>query len=233
MGTSSRPRKNPFKGQGLVPGLTLHLEFTLGERQEALVTQVEQVDESELTVLVPIQRLQKRPLPAGHAVYVTYVHRKVQFSFVSTVNGHSPDGEYDILEAPGTIRSSERRSAFRLTTTLRPRSLYRLVIDRDNLANEASLGEIEGTLVDIGEGGVCLNTRITAFVGERIGIQVDLPQVGTMTARLRVVAIEEPLDGRRNRRIHCSFTDLGRPDRERIAQYLMRRQLEMRRRGQL
>ena len=60
MGTSSRPRKNPFKGQGLVPGLTLHLEFTLGERQEALVTQVEQVDESELTVLVPIQRLQKR-----------------------------------------------------------------------------------------------------------------------------------------------------------------------------
>ena len=231
MGTSSRPRKNPFKGQGLVPGLTLHLEFTLGERQEALVTQVEQVDERELSVLVPIQRLRKRPLPSGQAVQATYFHQRMQFSFVSIVRSHSEDGEHDILDAPRTIHSQERRGAFRLPTALRPSSLYRLVIDRDSTA--AGSVEIDGTLVDLSEGGICLSTRGAAAIGERIGMQVELPQVGAVTARMIVVAIDEPLDGQRNRRVHCSFTDLGRTERERIGRYVMRRQLEMRRRGQL
>jgi c-di-GMP-binding flagellar brake protein YcgR len=232
MGTSSRPRKNPFEGQGLVPGLTLHLEFTVGERLEATVTQVQEVDAASVTVLVPMQRLRKRPIPAGQAVGASYVHQRVQFRFVSSVRSHSEDGELEVLDAPRVIRSSERRGAFRLTTALRPSALYRLVVDRDRPIEDGQ-DALEGMVVDVSEGGVCLSTRFDATIGERFGMQVDLPVVGRITTRLRVAGIEEPLDGRRNRRIHCAFIELGRADRERIARYLMRRQLELRRRGQL
>jgi hypothetical protein len=34
-------------------------------------------------------------------------------------------------------------------------------------------------------------------------------------------------------RVHCEFTDISRAGRDVIARYMMRRQLEMRRRGQL
>ena len=232
MGTSSRPRKNPFEGQGLVPGLTLHLEFAMGQSREALVTQVEDVDETALVVLVPIQHMRKRPIPAGQSIAASYVHQRLEFSFVSTVLSHSEDGEYDVLEAPRMIHSEQRRRSFRLATSLRPTATFRLVVNRENPQEDGQM-EIEATVVDISEGGVCLSTRSNTNVGERLGIQVELPQVGQMTARMRVVAVEEPLDGRRNRRVHCAFTGLGRPDRERIAKYLMRRQIEMRRRGQL
>ncbi len=233
MGASSLPRKNPFEGQGLVPGLTLHLEFTLGERQETMVTQVEHVDEQELAVLVPMHRMRRQPLPVGQAISASYFKQRLEFTFVSTVRGHSSDGQHDLLDAPRLITSTERRGAFRLPTALRPSSLFRLVIDKENPSDDPTSADIEATLVDLSEGGVCLSTRIGAAMGERLGIQVELPLIGVMTARMKVVAIEEPLDSRRNRRVHCAFTDLGRPDRERIAKYLMRRQLEMRRRGQL
>ena len=232
MGIASLPRKNPFEGQGLVPGLTLHLEFTVGERCEALVTQVQEVDEKSVTVLVPMQHLRKRPVPVGQPLGASYVHQRLQFHFVSSVREHSDDGELQVLAAPRFIQSSERRRAFRLQTALRPTALYRIVVNGANPLDDDQ-DVLEGTLVDISEGGACLSSRLETTIGERFGLQVDLPAVGRITTRLRVAGIEEPLDGQRNRRIHCAFIDLGRMDRERIAKYLMRRQLEMRRRGQM
>lgn len=232
MGISSLPRKNPFEGQGLVPGLTLHLEFTVGEHSEALVTQVQEVNEGSVTVLVPMQRLRKRPLPDGQPIGASYVHQRLQFHFVSSVREHSDDGELEVLAAPRFIQSSERRRAFRLETALRPASFFRIVVNGENTFDDDQ-DALEGTLVDISEGGACVSSRIATTIGERFGLQVDLPAIGRITARLRVAGIEEPLDGRRNRRIHCAFIELGRADREGIAKYLMRRQLEMRRRGQI
>jgi hypothetical protein len=69
--------------------------------------------------------------------------------------------------------------------------------------------------------------------GERLGMTLPLPSIGDITARERVTGTDEPSTGFRNLSIHCVFTDITLADRDRIARYLMRRQLEMRRRGQL
>ncbi len=231
MGASSLPRKNPFESQGLAPGLTLRVEFRVGELQESLVTQVQDVDESGISVLVPMQRLRKRPLPLGQTIRASYFHQRMEFRFGCEVTGHSPDGEVDYLTFPRSIRSSERRDAFRLQTALKPSSLFRLVIDPAT-ANDVP-NDLDGMVVDLSQGGMCISTRALVLAGERLGVQVELPQLGLVTARLRVQSVEQPARGHRNMKLHCMFTDLGRADRELIAKFLMRRQLEMRRRGQL
>jgi c-di-GMP-binding flagellar brake protein YcgR len=68
---------------------------------------------------------------------------------------------------------------------------------------------------------------------ERLGVQASLGDAQEFTARMIVTGVEDPAAGRRNRRVHCHFTDISRADREKVAKFLMRRQLEMRRRGQL
>ena len=50
---------------------------------------------------------------------------------------------------------------------------------------------------------------------------------------MRVVEVEAPPKGRRNYHLHCVFHGLARTEQDRIARYLLRRQLAMRQRGQL
>jgi c-di-GMP-binding flagellar brake protein YcgR len=107
--------------------------------------------------------------------------------------------------------------------------VYRLVVDAETEEPEL----VEGTIVDLSEGGCCFSTRSFAMPGERFGLHAVLPEAGEIHARMRVTFIRDPQPGNRNRRLHCEFTDIGRADRDIIARYLMRRQLEMRRRGQL
>jgi len=149
--------------------------------------------------------------------------------FVTEVEGHSDDGLFEYLRLPGAIESTERRRNFRLPAAIRPESLYRLVVDSET--DEPDL--LEGTVVDLSEGGCCISTRSFAAPGERLGLQAILPEAGEIQARMRVTFVRDPQPGNRNRRLHCEFTDISRAHRDVIARYMMRRQLEMRRRGQL
>jgi c-di-GMP-binding flagellar brake protein YcgR len=232
MGASLQARKNPFEAQGLVPGVTLRLEVFVGQDVEELSTRLETVQADRLGVLVPIMRRRPRPLPTGSMARVSYVRNRLRHGFLTEVMGHSDDGELDFLVPPSTIESSDRRSAFRLVCSLKPKSLYRLVIDPDNPPAEGE--ELpEATVIDLSEGGVGLITRNRVSAGERLGIQVELPEAGELKARLRVVGINEPTQGGRLRRVHCTFLELSRYDRDLVARFLMKRQLEMRRKGQL
>jgi c-di-GMP-binding flagellar brake protein YcgR len=231
MGAPSPSRKNQYASQGLEPGVTLRLEVSVGERLESFATVVEEVNDERLAVLVPMARLRLRRLSTGSIVHAEYVHRNRRCGFISEVIGHSDDGVHEYLRVPAHVDSFDRRSNFRLETSLKPSSLYRVVVDPGEAEADPELAGC--TLVDLSEGGCCLSSRQRIDTGTRIGLVVDLPQVGSIQTRMRVVTVDEPRTGQLNRRWHCSFTDISPGDRDRIARFLMRRQLEMRRRGQL
>lgn len=229
MGGLPLPRKNPFMAQGLLPGLTLRLDVSSGGEGESHVTRVEDVDQSHIAILVPMRGLRPRPFSAGTLIHAHYVHQQKRWMFVTEVEGHSEDGMYEFLRLPGAIESTERRRNFRLPAAIRPDSLYRLVIEADTAEEDP----LDGTIVDLSEGGCCISARGFALPGERLGVLATLPEAGEIRARMRVTFVREPSPGNRNRRLHCEFTDITRSDRDTIARYMMRRQLEMRRRGQL
>ncbi len=192
MGAFQPSRKNYFRAEGVVPGLKIQLELNVGNRTELYASQVEDIDGERLGVLVPMVRLQRRPLPSGSLVRVSFVHNKRRRRFVTEVVGHSANGMVDYLQLPPRVEDSDRRQSFRLDTNLKPRHLYRLVIepqpegDGDNAPPTASedASNLPGVVVDISEGGICLSTRAVVEYGDRLGILVDLPEVGELQAAL-------------------------------------------------
>lgn len=230
MGASLPQGKNPFMAQGLLPGITVQLDAHSGRDSETYVTRVEDVDDEQITVLVPMRGLRPRPFAAGTLLHAGYISRQKRWRFVTEVIGHSPDGLHEYLRAPAGIESTERRRSFRLPAALKADSLYRLVVDAERAQSEEPLA---GMIVDISEGGVCISSKAFAQPGERLGLVATLPEAGSISARMRVTMVREPERGNRMRRIHCEFTEISRGNRDVIARYMMRRQLELRRRGQL
>ena len=228
MGGLPLQRKNPFMAQGLMPGITIRLDVSSGGEGETHVTRVEGVEEN-IAILVPMRGLRPRPFTAGTLVHAHYVHQQKRWMFVTEVEGHSSDGMFEYLRLPAAIESTERRRNFRLPAAIRPESIYRIVVDAETEEPEL----LEGTVVDLSEGGCCISTRSFAVPGERLGLNALLPEAGDIQARMRINTVRDPERGNRNRRLHCEFTDISRAHRDVIARYMMRRQLEMRRRGQL
>ncbi len=232
MAASAPRRDDRLKRMGIVPGMTLRISYVAGESIEECTTLVEEVSAERIGVAVPIVRLRERPLPRGVPLWVTYTHRERHWRFVTRVLGRSPAGDLEYLAAPEAVESADRRKFFRLATALRPSALFRLVLRPEE--ERPAPAAIEGTVVDLSEGGCCISTRDASLgVGDLLGIELDLPHVGRIVGRLRVVAVDEPSRQRRNRRLHCEFVGAGLSMRDRIARYVIRRQLEMRRRGQL
>lgn len=230
MGASQPSRKNPLQGYGIVPGLNIQLELTVGNRTELYPSRVEEIADNAIGVLVPMNRRQRRPLPGGALVRVSFVYGERRRRFVTEVTGHSDDGLVDYLAMPADVEDNDRRSSYRLDTALTPQSLFRLfVVDEDDDRDVA----IKASVVNMSEGGLCFTTRADVRAGERFAIQVELPMAGTLNARLRVIEVEDPDRNRWSRRVHCKFTNLSHRERDLIARFLMKRQLELRRRGQL
>jgi len=232
MGASPPARKDGFSAQGLVPGVPLRLEVSVGDHVECYATRVEDLSSDGLAVLVPMVRLRARHLAVGSVVRAEYLFRSHRCRFVSRVSSHSHDGLEEILSLPESIETVEHRRYFRLQTALRPQSVFRLVID-GRREQDGNGGLDDCTIVNLSEGGVCLSSRVAVGEGERLGMQFQLPRAGRLNVRMLVVRVDERRSGERNRRVHCVFTGIRLSDRDGIARYLMARQIEMRRRGQL
>lgn len=232
MGASPSARNDRFSACGLVPGVSMRLEVYVGDNAECFATRVEEIRVDTIAVLVPMVRLRPRPLSKGTLVHAEYSHRDRRCRFVTEVAGHTADGVCDLLYLPPSIETVERRQYFRLPAAIRPRALYRLVVGPgDTPGDDAALDNC--TIVDLSEGGLRISARARLHDGERLGIQFHLPGAGDINARLRVLSVDEPTPGHLNFRAHCAFTGIRLNDRDRIGRYLMHRQLEMRRRGQL
>ncbi|MDZ7729050.1 MAG: flagellar brake protein [Dehalococcoidia bacterium] len=219
-----------MQGYGIVPGLNIQLELTVGNRTELYPSRIEEIADETIGVLVPMQRLKRRPLPGGSIVRVTFVHGERRRRFVSEVTGHSSDGMIDYLAMPADVEDNDRRGSYRLDTALAPESLFRLFVVEEDDDRDVS---IKASVVNMSEGGLCFTTRADVRAGERLAIQLELPTSGTLNARLRVIDVEDPNRNRWSRRVHCKFTNLSHRERDLIARFLMKRQLELRRRGQL
>lgn len=230
MGAPAPRPKNPFMAQGLLPGTALRIEVSTREGAETYATRIEDVDAEQIAILVPMRGLRPRPLPVGTLVRSIYIYRQKRWRFLTEVIGHSPDGTWEYLRLPADIDCNERRRNYRLQVAIKPARVYRILVNPDQ---PESADDIDGTIVDLSEGGCCIASKAFAMAGERIGIEAHLPEAGDIAVRARIVAIREPERGYRMRRLHCEFIDPPRAMRDLIARYLMRRQLEMRRRGQL
>lgn len=234
MGASQPPRNNPFKAQGLEAGLTIRVEAMVGRQVQTYATVLDEVEDETLRVLVPMHRLQPHPFPSGPILHCEYFFRDRRWRFATEAQPWSPGTDVQYLAHPAGIEDADRRDYFRLHTALKPISVYRVLLDTENLASAAPPAlELTCTVVDLSEGGLCLSSRTPAAVGEWLGIHAELPQAGELKARMRVVSVSEPSYGNRNYRIHCVFADITLAERDKIARFLMRRQLEMRRLGQL
>jgi len=232
MGASSHRHNNPFRAQGILPGLSLRLEVVMGDRVESFATRVEEVAADHLAVLVPMMRLEHRPIAPGTPVQVAYVHNRRPWRFSSHSKGTTPGGEFQLLGLPTSVESLDRRRTFRLDTTLRPLSVYRLLVDPARTEEPGGL-VLPCSITDLSEGGVSLSSRAPASAGEWLGLHLALPGGREVKSRMRAVLVQPPAPGNRNYRIHCVFADVSRSDADAIGRYLISRQVQMRRGGQL
>jgi hypothetical protein len=232
MGASLTSRKNSPQGQGIAPGLRLELELTVGNSTELHSSQVEEVRDDFLAVLVLMVRLRRRPMPSDAIVRPSYEANNRRWRFVIRVTGHSSDGLHDCLRMPVAVEDTARRRSFRLQTSLTPSSLFRLVVDPEDVDRELT-AMLSGNIVDISEGEPCFTTRSPVEINERLGIRVHLRKAGDRIARLKATGVQTPTKQWLNRSVHCKFTNLSRRDRDRIARLVMKRQLELRRRDEL
>ena len=231
MGAQAPRPNNPFMAQGLLPGTSMRIEVSSRDDGETYATRIEDVDAEKIAILVPMKGLRPRPLPAGTLVRTTYIFRQKRWRFVTEVIGHSPEGAWEYLRLPAHIDCHELRRSYRLQVAIDPTRIYRLVVPSEG--EPATEQAFDGTIVDLSESGCCIATKAFALAGERLGIEATLPEAGDIAVRARVVSVREPERGYRMHRLHCEFLEMPRAQRDLIARYLMRRQLEMRRRGQL
>ncbi len=228
MGISLPRPENPFQEQGLRPGLTLSLRVNTGDTVTNSITLVDEIGDQCLSVLRSMSKLPANALPSGAPVRATYYHDGKRWGFVSSVLP-SRHPELEFLAMPTAVEPDERRGAYRLATAYRPIELFRLVVQG---ASGVDLARIT-TVVDISEMGACLSTRATIAVGERLGIRFELPNKAEITARMVVRSIQPPAPGLRNHRIHCEFLAIPAETQSAIARFVMARQVELSRSGQI
>lgn len=91
-----------------------------------------------------------------------------------------------------------------------------------------SIGRYAGVLLDIGGGGVCLQSPVSPVVGSTVCLEVPgLSEILPQPTRLTVVGVSETaVDGHLEYRLHCAFVDLSAEQHERIARFVHRKQHE-------
>ena len=230
MGSLSPRPETELRARGIMPGLALRLEALIGDRVESYATSVEEVGREHITVLMPMRGRVPRAFAAGTVLSAEYRHQGRDWVFNCTSRGATPDQHGLMLSLPKFVEHSERRNAFRLPLAIKPKSIYRVVVDPESDAPE----QLTATIVDLSEGGICMSTRDPLTVGEWLGLDFELAPREPLLARMRVVAIDDPLKGSGSvRKVHCAFADIRLADRDRIARFLIKKQLELRRNGQL
>jgi c-di-GMP-binding flagellar brake protein YcgR len=217
---------------GLSEGLNCWLEYREEGEEHTASSHIHDISALRITVSTPTFERVPIMLPEGTWMKVFFASKGGKhFCFNSQVLGYSPQKTMLYIKRPVNITEGDRRRAFRLDIALTPAELFTIVVDSDGDPPE-KLARIS-TIIDLSEGGCCISTRAALSPGQRLGMRLDLPGAGTFTARMVVRSIESPQSGMRNRRVHCQFQDLDPAAKGLILKYLLRRQRELRARGQL
>lgn len=230
MGWLWEGRENRWSRLGLAPGRSLRLEAERGGRVEEFATQVDEVTRDAVRVLALVPGGTLGDIPPATPVHVVYEHAETRWHFSSWSLGRDAEPGLFLVALPAAIEPFEQRQSFRLATFFRPVAVLRLDATPARARQPGGLF-LDTMVIDLGVDGVCLSTTSPAARGERLGVHLRLDS--DVRAHLRVLAVERPPTGQRRWRLHCSFERMHAGDQERLARYIARRQIEMRRRGQL
>ena len=223
MGVCSPSRNDDWAAEGLVPGTRLRLEVTVGNATATCVTRVREARTDAIVVEPPLVRFEERMLSSGTPLAASYEMDGKRRSFATRVVGHGADGDH-LLALPERIDGGEQRSWFRLPLSLPADRIYRIVTPPPGERDELHDTVIDCTVLDLSEGGVRLSTRSRLRQGEWLGLELTLPRVGRVIARMVAVRVEAPEAPRRNYRAGCEFRDISPGDRARIREYVLARQ---------
>lgn len=232
MGRLWRGQENRWSSFGLKPGVKLHIEAQRGSRLEPVATRLEELTGEGLHILQPMRGRERTRIEPAERLHVMYGHAEKHYHFNSQWLGSETSGELHLIALPAHIEPFERRRWFRLVTFIRPAAVFRAGVTGQRALQPGGL-LLDADIVDLGEGGMCLSSRHPARAGEVLGVNASLQECGYLRSRVTVVAVERPQPGQRSYRLHCAFTDFDGSERERVARFVLWRQLEMRKRGRL
>ncbi len=129
-----------------------------------------------------------------------------------------------ILAYPNRFRLIEKRQHYRLQSGIVP--TYAALTDANGIDDRT----VRITVVDISAGGLQVVARTPFAKGLRIHMWLPIDDY-RLDCAVEVMDFRPPGKGRSNYRYNCEFTWIRKDDRERLARFIFRKQLELRRRS--
>jgi len=219
-----------LRRQGLIPSSELRagqcaylqpLEGSEEVRLRRWRTMVRQVQAETVEVDMPMPIGEERYFEPGTRVTLA-VNGADSLYVMETVVQEAAGGEPGILQLrKQPLLHRLQRRQFARVEVLEPATI--------EVVGGKSIGRYSGIVLDIGGGGVCVQSPVAPTVGSVVCLEVaGLAEVLPMPTRLTVVGISETVvDGHLEYRLHCAFTDLNAEQLERVARFIHRRQEEL------
>lgn len=211
------------------PGMVVTLQALRGVSLREYPTQIEDVDQTGVVVLAPMEGREYRLLNPGQDVAVHFREEGRGYLFdapVLEVRASQPP--VMVLARPRAVYPYERREYYRLATRLIPDAAVLLGPEGEPVR------PVVATVLDISGGGLQFASADPLPPGARVRFALSLDEAGPpVTVLARVLSIEEPQEGRELFRFHAKFEDLLNRERDRIVRYVFQQQIELRKRGLL
>lgn len=163
--------------------------------------------------------------PGEQLTMFTTVHGRV-FRFTADVRLVEVDNDTFYIDTPREAVKTERREFYRLPVRIVPRWAVRL----DDAGNEVQ--PIQAVILDIGGGGVMLQSREFVAAGTRLRLVFELEgDPLDMDIATLVLGCNRPSSNAQHYRLHCQFLEPNRREMERLVRFVYRQQAELRRKG--
>ncbi|MGI6707474.1 MAG: flagellar brake protein [Clostridia bacterium] len=160
-------------------------------------------------------------LPPGEKVKVHFCREDAQYSFEADLVRYYQDGHLQLVElrVASAVERKQRREYFRLATPL-PFSFR--IIDQEK---EEEDGEVhKGLVLDISGGGAKVLSPIPLSPGQWMECRLDLEEEGRIDVRAEVLRLDRLERPELEYEMGLRFVDLDRDTRDRIVQFIFRKQ---------
>ncbi len=227
------PTEIQFVLRGLIRSGDLITAY-FDEGNDFLLTALLEVDEDGLTLdYGASEEMNRKALGAPRLTLIgTHDKVKIQFSLPGVEETTFKDKPAFRGPLPEKLLRLQRREYYRLTAPIARPLKCLLTVEQ-----EGREAKIETQVVDISGGGVAVMTAPTGIdlsVDQQFDCcQIDLPDVGTVVAGLRVRSVFEVTlrNGTQVKRCGCQFVDLPRSMVSLVERYIMKMERERKARG--
>lgn len=219
-----------LRSQGLLsssrlrPGQCAYLQLLEGTEEQRLHrwrTMIRQVQPDAVEVDLPVRNGEGNEFAPGTRVALAV--NDIDSLYVM---------DTEVLGVDGTDMLTLRLRRQPLLHRLQRRQFARvevLIPATVEIVGGKSIGRYAGVLLDIGGGGVCVQTPVAPAVGSTIRLEAPaLSGVLPESTRLTVVGVSEnAVDGHLEYRLHCAFAGMNAEQLERVARFVLQKQREL------